>query len=831
MKFRNIIDPRSLSGTGFLSILITILIIAPTIGSFWIFSEYHKKKSELVKIREHYIDIYKTRLHDDINQTLSFINYKRAGAEERLKAVLKEKTEHAFSLAGHIYRADKPQHTASDLKDRIIETLRSIRWDDGKGYYFIIDKSGTMVLNPDAPELEGINMREVTDSDGKLIFQQILSVIQEKDPGFSQYKWSKPGAEGNNHLKIICMKFFKPLNWIICAGFYVEDMEEKIKDEILDQISQSSIDKDRYTFVLKEDGLCLSHPSARYLGKNVLQVASPEISRLYKDLIDISVKNGMSFVEYPVEKPSTGISASKLTYGVFFKDYEWIIGTGVYLDDVEKIIESEKKAFGAELKKNMSIIVWFSFLLVILSITFGLFITNRLYQGMNLFTDFFQKAATSDIKINEKLLIFNEFKLLGKLANQMVEDRVSKEEALRQAMLETVTIQNMLKNITDSMPSALIAIDQDMRILQWNKKIEKTTGISAKAAERRLLTDLLPFTPKEIEQIEKTCREGIPYTLSRVMETKEQEKRYEDVTIYPLVTHMIKGAVIRIDDTTEKVRIEEMMIQSEKMMSVGGLAAGMAHEINNPLSGIIGNAEVLKNRVLLDLPANEATAGEVGVSFAQIKQYAEKRGLFTVVENIRLAAGRAAMIVSDMLSFSRMSPSSFAVSDIASLLDKTIELASTGYDLKKKFDFKTIKIIKEYDAQMPPVICDGTKLQQVFLNILSNGAQAMRETESLRPPEFKIKLNLERSLAVIRIEDNGPGIAANIRTRIFEPFFTTKEIGVGTGLGLSVSYFIITNHHKGSLEVESEPGKGTAFIIKLPVKPLLDPSSGLPPYL
>ena len=205
---------------------------------------------------------------------------------------------------------------------------------------------------------------------------------------------------------------------------------------------------------------------------------------------------------------------------------------------------------------------------------------------MNLFTDFFKKASVSDIKINEGLLIFNEFKLLGKLANQMVEDRMVKEEKLRKAMQETVNIQNMLKNITDSMPSALIAIDQDMRILQWNKKIEKTTGISARAAEGRLLTDLLPFTPKETEVIEKTFRDGIPHTQARVMETEEKEKRYEDITVYPLVTHTVKGAVIRIDDTTEKVRIEEMMIQSEKMLSVGGLAAGMAHEINNPCQAL-----------------------------------------------------------------------------------------------------------------------------------------------------------------------------------------------------------------------------------------------------
>lgn len=819
MNFRNIIDPRSLSGTGFLSILVTILIIAPTIGSFWIFSEYHKQKDELVKIRGQYTDLHKTRLQDDINNTIRFIDYKKSSAEERVKALVREKVQDAYSLASHIYGTDKNAVPEDVLKSRIIETLRTMKWDNGKGYFFIFNHKGTTVLNADIPEMEGYDMLDMKDMAGNFVVRDILSLAKDKDLVFYPYRWSKPGSLGINHLKIICVKNFEPFDWSIGAGFYVEDMEETIKAEILDRISQPIEDKDRYTFILEKDGFCLSHPLDRFHRKNVIRETAPEIGAVYRELIEIGVKNGMAYVEYPVEKPSTGVIATKLTYGVFLKDLDWIIGTGVYLDDIEKIIETEKSAFNAELKRNILIILWFSFLLAILSLIFGFFITNRLYQGMNLFTDFFRKAAVSDIKINENLLIFNEFKLLGKLANQMVEDRILKEEKLRKAMQDTVNIQNMLKSITDSMPSALIAIDQDMKILQWNKKIEKTTGISARAAEGRLLTDLLPFAPEETEVIEKTFRDGIPYTQTRVMETAEKEKRYEDITVYPLITHTVKGAVIRIDDTTEKIRVEEMIIQSEKMMSVGGLAAGMAHEINNPLSGIIGNTDVLKNRLLADLPANETAAGEIGIPFSAIRAYADKRSLPLILENIRQAAGRAAVIVSDMLSFSRMSSSAFSSLDLAELLDKTVQLASTGYDPKKTFDFRTIKITRAYDKTLPPVLCDGSKLQQVFLNILSNGAQAMSETEHLRPPEFTLSIRHEGSGAVIRIEDNGPGIPDSVRKRIFEPFFTTKEIGVGTGLGLSVSYFIITNHHKGALEVESEPGKGTAFIIRIPVEP------------
>src|SRR3989339_215153 len=198
MNFRNIIDPRSLSGTSFLSILVTILIIAPTIGSFWIFSEYHKKKDDLVKIRGQYTDLYKTRLQDDINNTISFIDYKKSSTEERVKALVREKVQDAYSLASHIYGTDKNTVPEEVLKSRIIETLRTMKWDNGKGYFFILDHDGVAVLNADIPEMEGMNIMDTKDMDGNFVIRDILSLAKDKDLGFYPYRWSKPGSLGFN---------------------------------------------------------------------------------------------------------------------------------------------------------------------------------------------------------------------------------------------------------------------------------------------------------------------------------------------------------------------------------------------------------------------------------------------------------------------------------------------------------------------------------------------------------------------------------------------------------------------------------------------------------
>ncbi len=282
-----------------------------------------------------------------------------------------------------------------------------------------------------------------------------------------------------------------------------------------------------------------------------------------------------------------------------------------------------------------------------------------------------------------------------------------------------------------------------------------------------------------------------------------------------------KGAVIRIDDVTESVRIEEMIIQSEKMLTVGGLAAGMAHEINNPLAGMLQNAQVLMNRLSTKIPANEKAATESGTTIEAILSYVEKRKIGGMLESIETAGQRAAKIVDNMLSFSRKSESKLYPNDITKIMDDTIELAANDYDLKKKYDFRKIKIKREYDHDIPLINCERSNLQQVFLNILKNSAQAMTEEKKSKTKDKELclilKINHADDMVQLEIEDNGPGMNEETKNRVFEPFFTTKKVGVGTGLGLSVSYFIIVEQHMGNMSIESTLGKGTKVVIKLPV--------------
>ena len=378
-------------------------------------------------------------------------------------------------------------------------------------------------------------------------------------------------------------------------------------------------------------------------------------------------------------------------------------------------------------------------------------------------------------------------------------------------------LRNLLKNVTDSMPSVLVTVDYNGRIMQWNREAEKYTGVSVKDARCRKLNEIFTRPAIAIEKVQEVIECRTPSKDENMPRKIKGETRFYDLTIYPLISSDVKGAVIRIDDVTERVRMEEIMIQSEKMLSVGGLAAGMAHEINNPLAGILQSAQVVLDRISSDLQTNQDVAMDCGTEFENIKEYVKKREVKSMVEAIRLSGQRAAKIVDNMLSFSRKSVSDFMPHSLKDLLDQTLELASNEYDLRKKYDFRQIEIERKYELTLPPVNCEKTKIQQVILNVLKNGAQAMAEDDTTnKKPRFVIRTLLDNKMARIDIEDNGPGMDHATRKRVFEPFFSTKDVGIGTGLGLSVSYFIITENHGGSMAVESTPGKGTKFVIRLP---------------
>ena len=375
--------------------------------------------------------------------------------------------------------------------------------------------------------------------------------------------------------------------------------------------------------------------------------------------------------------------------------------------------------------------------------------------------------------------------------------------------------EEKLKVVLDSMQALVLGIDSEYRVTTLNKTALQEP-VNAKPGMD--LYEIFPDFPLLKEEIEENLEKGLP--LQCDYRSKIYNEELHEVLIYPFSDNPVSGAVLVITNRSEQDRMKELIAQNEKMLSVGGLAAGMAHEINNPLAGMIQTAAVIRNRLTdEELKGNIRAAEECGLDMNTMKAYLEKRNIIGLFDGLSDSGEQASAIVGNMLDFIQRENSAVSTHNMVQLVERSLELAATDYDMKSYLYFDKIEIIREFEDDLPVIPCSGSRIQQVILNILKNGAEAMVIPRQ-GPPKgshFVIRLKKTESSIRLEIEDNGPGMEEDVRKRIFEPFYTTKDIGKGTGLGLSVAYFIISENHQGIFRVKSAPGKGSNFIIELPL--------------
>ncbi len=373
----------------------------------------------------------------------------------------------------------------------------------------------------------------------------------------------------------------------------------------------------------------------------------------------------------------------------------------------------------------------------------------------------------------------------GYVAVALENARLIEEQAQRAD--ELARLKEFNENIIESISVGVMVVNLQGRVVNWNSALEEIYGLRRDDAIGRRLpevfqSDMLSALREMIARSEHQSDQAANIYKFRAAAVDGRELTL-NISLAPLHSKLgeVEGTLVAIEDVTSRIRLEEQLQQSDKLSSIGLLAAGVAHEVNTPLTGISSYSQML------------------------MQQIPETDPRHRLLEKIHRQTSRASSIVNNLLNFSRVSDSRMTEVSLNRVLDDTIQL------LEAQLRNTQIEVARSYDELLPPALGNAPRLQQVFMNLILNARDAMPEGGRL-----EIITTAGAATASITFRDSGVGIAPEHLARIYDPFFTTKQIGQGTGLGLAVSYGIVQDH-SGSIHVDSRPGEGTSFRLTLPL--------------
>ena len=365
---------------------------------------------------------------------------------------------------------------------------------------------------------------------------------------------------------------------------------------------------------------------------------------------------------------------------------------------------------------------------------------------------------------------------------------------LRTKADEVERMRQFSENILESLNDGLAVLDRNGHVVRWNRRLEELYGVRHEDAVGRPLSDL--FDQPVVEMIRSSAIESAEgaahYRVPLTTRHEAPRRLLVNVAATPLRDshEAVTGTIVIVEDISTRVQLEEQLQISEKMASIGLLAAGVAHEVNTPLTGISSFTQMLLEGALPEDPKTK------------------------VLETIERQTFRAAKIVNGLLNLARPAQVDSGPCDINAVIGDVLAL------LEHQFRTGRIQVRKEFATTAPIVQGIEYKLQQVFLNLLLNARDAMPKGGWLT-----LLTRADASGAIVEVGDTGSGIPADQLSRIYDPFFTTKAIGKGTGLGLSITYGIV-QEHGGSITCDSVVGQGTRFTLRLPLAAAVSRAAG-----
>lgn len=535
-----------------------------------------KFKREALALERQYIDTKKKLLHKEVDQFIDFIEMKKVSVRKETQTIVHDRVNEAYQIAQSIYETYKERLPKETIEKKIIETLRIMRYQQGEGYYFITRLDGVEMLFADKPEMEGKNLLSLKNADGRYVIQEMIALIKEQKEGLYEYAWSKPNEAGEHFEKVAYLKLFEPFGWFIGTGLYLDEVEKRVKEEIVNDKSRLFFDKEtnNYIFIGTWDGVSLTHPAK---GKNMYEVQDLNGKYIVQALIE-EAKKGGGYVEYVMPPLQGERNRVKLSYVESIDAWQWYVGAGVYLEDISAEIALLQQKIDDELKESIVFILSMVLAFSVVLTFFYIYISRKIGKDLNAIIDFFDSLVNKETMIDRSTIRFHEFDRLAEHANAMLASKIQINQDLER-----------YKTIVSNSDDLLAFIDKEYRYLAvsngyihfFDAPKDKIIGYS--------LPELFgkEYFEKELKSSSDRVLNGESYEKEYWVRSPNGEYHFmhaKYVPYYEASDEKPSAYIVSAHDITDKKINEEKLIASEKELSY------LAH--NDLLTG-------LPNRLLL----------------------------------------------------------------------------------------------------------------------------------------------------------------------------------------------------------------------------------------